>query len=252
MEASPGAAWTPAVKPYQRVTRPGLGELDDPASGIVPSSPGRLGSDAKAVWEAAEARRAALPEKLRSALGIFYTPPAVAERLLDDLAEAGARFDGTMRFCDPACGGGAFLLPVARRIADRLGAQGSSASDLASCLIGLDIDQGGLAITRAALDALAWNRFGETARWDLRRKNTLRLAVDGRLPAADVVVGPGGLVVDGLGWLGVRWLTLGALGVLVAIVVALALPNAARRRDQAAQAVKVTQQAELTAAEQAV
>jgi hypothetical protein len=64
--------------------------------------------------------------------------------------------------------------------------------------------------------------------------------------------GPRGLVVDGLGWLGVHWLTLGALGVLVAIVVALALPNAARRRDQAARAVKVTQQAERAAAEQAV
>jgi adenine-specific DNA-methyltransferase len=113
----------------------------------------------------------------------------VAERLLDDLAVAGARFDGTMRFCDPACGGGAFLLPVARRIADRLEVAGGSASDLARCLIGIDIDPGGLAITRAALDALARDRFGTSARWDLRRDNTLRLAVEGRLPAADVVVG---------------------------------------------------------------
>jgi hypothetical protein len=41
--------------------------------------------------------------------------------------------------------------------------------------------------------------------------------------------------------------------VLVAVVVvALALRNAARRRDQVAQAVKVTQQAERAAAEQAV
>ena len=64
--------------------------------------------------------------------------------------------------------------------------------------------------------------------------------------------GPRGLVVDGLGWLRVHWLTLGALGVLVAVMVALALRNAARRRDQAAQAVKVTQQAERAAAEQAV
>jgi hypothetical protein len=91
----------------------------------------------------------------------------VAERLLDDLAPAGAWFDGTMRFCDPACGGGAFLLPVARRIADHLKVAGGSASDLARCLIGIDIDPGGLAITRAALDALTNDRFGETARWDL-------------------------------------------------------------------------------------
>ncbi len=178
-----------AVKPYQRVTRPGLGELDELASSIVPAKTGHFGNDAEAVWEAAEAHRVALPETLRSALGIFYTPPAVAERLLDDLAAAGARFDGTMRFCDPACGGGAFLLPVARRIADRLAVEGASASDLARCLIGIDIDPGGLTITRIALDALARDRFGETAQWDLRRENTLRLAVEKRLPTADVVVG---------------------------------------------------------------
>jgi adenine-specific DNA-methyltransferase len=177
------------VKPYQRVTRPGLAELDELASSILPRETSRLASDPDAVWEAAEAHRAALPEQLRSALGIFYTPPTVAERLLDDLAVAGARFDGTMRFCDPACGGGAFLLPVARRIADHLVADGGSASDLASCLVGIDIDPGGLAITRASLDALARDRFGETARWELRRENALRLAVEGRLPAADVVVG---------------------------------------------------------------
>lgn len=177
------------MKPYQRVTRPGLEELDRLASGIAPRMAGRLGSDLATVWQAAEAHRAALPDELRSALGIFYTPPAVAERLLDDLAVAGARFDGTMRYCDPACGGGAFLLPIARRIADHLAVAGGSASDLARCLIGIDIDPGGLAITRAALDALAQDRFGTSARWDLRRSNTLRLAVKGGLPVADVVVG---------------------------------------------------------------
>jgi len=186
---SRGAHRLRAVKPYQRVTRLGLGELDELASSIIPVPAAHLGGDAEAVWKAAEAHRAALPDKLRSGLGIFYTPPAVAERLLDDLAAAGARFDGTMRFCDPACGGGAFLLPVARRIADHLAVVGGSAADLARCLIGIDIDPGGLAITRAALDNLARDRFGETARWDLRRENTLRLAVEGRLPAADVAVG---------------------------------------------------------------
>jgi adenine-specific DNA-methyltransferase len=177
------------MKPFQRVTRPGLGELDELAAGIVQAGTGGLASSPYAVWEAAEAHRAALPERVRSALGIFYTPPTVAERLLDDLEAAGARFDGTMRFCDPACGGGAFLLPVARRIADRLVIAGGSAHDLARCLIGVDIDLGGLAITRAALDALALDCFGETAVWDLRRENTLRLAVKGKLPKADVVVG---------------------------------------------------------------
>lgn len=177
------------MNPFQRVTRPGLGELDALAGGIASLSVGDVGCDPEHVREIAEEHRQDLPERLRSALGIFYTPPAVAERLLDDLASVGARFDGTMSFCDPACGGGAFLLPVARRVAERLSLAGGSVSDLARCLIGIDIDPGGLSITRAALDAVARKWFGVTAEWDLRLANSLRLAVEGALPTVDVVVG---------------------------------------------------------------
>jgi adenine-specific DNA-methyltransferase len=177
------------MKPYQRGSRPGLEQLDQLARTIALPDVSNPSCDPSAIWETAEAHRATLPQELQSALGVFYTPPAVAERLLDDLATAGARFDGTMSFCDPACGGGAFLLPVARRIADGLVAAGGSVSDLARCLVGIDIDPGGLAITRAALDAFALDRFGETTRWDLRVQNSLRLAEQGGLPTADVVVG---------------------------------------------------------------
>ena len=176
------------MNPFQRVTRLGLAELDELAEGIAEPDVAVLG-DADEVWAAAEAHRAALPDALRSALGIFYTPPAVADRLLDDLAAAGARFDGTMTFCDPACGGGAFLLPIARRVASRLRDNGAPVGDLARCLVGMDIDPGGLAITRSALDALAVTCFGKTSEWDLRQANVLRLAAREGLPAADVVVG---------------------------------------------------------------
>lgn len=56
-----------------------------------------------------------LPDSLRSKMGAYYTPPPLVARLLD-LAEASG-FDfahGTA--IDPACGGGAFLAPLALRM----------------------------------------------------------------------------------------------------------------------------------------
>ena len=62
-----------------------------------------------------------LPEKMRSMLGAYYTPPALVERLLDMVTEAG--FDwGKGHILDPACGGGAFLAPVAVRMLKSLDA----------------------------------------------------------------------------------------------------------------------------------
>ncbi|MHB8910911.1 MAG: HsdM family class I SAM-dependent methyltransferase [Syntrophales bacterium] len=56
-----------------------------------------------------------LPDKMRSTLGAYYTPPALVERLLDMVSEAG--FDWRRgRILDPACGGGAFLAPIAARM----------------------------------------------------------------------------------------------------------------------------------------
>lgn len=56
-----------------------------------------------------------LPAAMRSKRGAYYTPPTLVERLLDMVSEAG--FDwGRGRILDPACGGGAFLAPVAARM----------------------------------------------------------------------------------------------------------------------------------------
>jgi hypothetical protein len=56
-----------------------------------------------------------LPELMRSSLGAFYTPPALSERLIDLAMAAG--FDPARHSaCDPSCGGGAFLAPVAARM----------------------------------------------------------------------------------------------------------------------------------------
>ena len=58
-----------------------------------------------------------MPTKLRAELGAYYTPPALCERLLDMATRAGVDWQSA-RVLDPACGGGAFLSPVARRMVE--------------------------------------------------------------------------------------------------------------------------------------
>ena len=60
-----------------------------------------------------------MPGGLRAQLGAYYTPPALCERLLDMATEAGVDWCSA-RVLDPACGGGAFLAPAARRMAESL------------------------------------------------------------------------------------------------------------------------------------
>ena len=61
-----------------------------------------------------------LPTGWRSSHGVFYTPPALAERLLDQAAAAGVDW-ASARVLDPAAGAGAFLIPAARRMLRALG-----------------------------------------------------------------------------------------------------------------------------------
>ena len=58
-----------------------------------------------------------MPARFRARLGAHYTPPALCERLLDMATEAGVDWRSA-RVLDPACGGGAFLAPMARRMAE--------------------------------------------------------------------------------------------------------------------------------------
>jgi adenine-specific DNA-methyltransferase len=61
-----------------------------------------------------------LPQEYRSQYGVFYTPPVLTERLLDLAEQSGVDW-GTARILDPACGGGAFLAPAAKRMLAALG-----------------------------------------------------------------------------------------------------------------------------------
>ncbi|MHC3773856.1 HsdM family class I SAM-dependent methyltransferase [Pantoea agglomerans] len=60
-----------------------------------------------------------LEKDYRKQLAMFFTPPALTRRLLDDLSANGVDFANSS-FCDPACGGGAFLAPIALRMREEL------------------------------------------------------------------------------------------------------------------------------------
>ncbi len=84
-----------------------------------------------------------LPSALRSSLGAFYTPPPLVSRLLDLAEEAGFDF-ATGSAIDPACGGGAFLAPVALRMVEAAERAGESPAwilaRLGKRLAGAEID----------------------------------------------------------------------------------------------------------------
>jgi adenine-specific DNA-methyltransferase len=56
-----------------------------------------------------------LPPEDRASRGVFYTPPGASDRLMA-MAEATGIDWHSVRVADVACGGGAFLAPIARRI----------------------------------------------------------------------------------------------------------------------------------------
>lgn len=94
-----------------------------------------------------------LPGKERSALGAFYTPPALTQRLLD-LADEGGVDWSSARVLDPASGGGAFLLEVAarkRRALEKCEPPFVLAH-LGTHLSGLELDPHAASLSQAALE----------------------------------------------------------------------------------------------------
>ncbi|HEV2302322.1 MAG TPA: N-6 DNA methylase, partial [Stellaceae bacterium] len=93
-----------------------------------------------------------LPAQFRAQQGIFYTPPELADRLLRMAEEAGIDWR-TARVLDPACGGGAFLIGVAVRMAHALeGAEPAIAlQSIVARLGGFDFDPFGAWLAQAML-----------------------------------------------------------------------------------------------------
>lgn len=62
-------------------------------------------------------------EGYRKQLAMYFTPVSLTQGLLDDLALQGVDF-GSQSFMDPACGGAAFLVPIAQRMQKALATKG--------------------------------------------------------------------------------------------------------------------------------
>lgn len=68
-------------------------------------------------------------EECRRKFAMYFTPPLLTCRLLDDLSTSGVDFT-VGKFCDPACGGAAFLAPIAMRMRDTLRQRGASPAQI--------------------------------------------------------------------------------------------------------------------------
>ena len=95
----------------------------------------------------------ALPDDYRARHGIFYTPAALVDHLLDMVTTAGLDWR-IARVLDPACGGGGFLVAAAARIVSALDRTDPALAlrQLAHRLHGFEQDPFGAWLAQAALD----------------------------------------------------------------------------------------------------
>ncbi len=96
-----------------------------------------------------------LPRAYRAKNGIYYTPSVLTERLIDLATSAGTDWT-KCRVLDPACGGGAFLAPLARRMVRALPdcSPAILLKNIGTRLRGYEIDPFGALLAQAALDAV--------------------------------------------------------------------------------------------------
>lgn len=129
----------------------------------------------------------------RKKLAMFFTPASLTEGLLDDLVEQGVDF-ASQSFMDPACGGGAFLTPIALRMRAELEAEGISPLKLLKHieknLHGTDLDKTLCQLSKRfllmALHDLV-QKTGYMPKFDIRRANSLSQGT-ANLGEMDVVV----------------------------------------------------------------
>ena len=132
-----------------------------------------------------------MPKQRRAELGAYYTPPALSDRLLDMATEAGVDWR-TAQVLDPACGGGAFLSPVARRmVASMEGADPVTAlKSVEKRLCGIELDPFAAWLSQVFLDATLtnlWTAVGRRPQISIQVQNALEARPKG--PGFDLVVG---------------------------------------------------------------
>ena len=198
--ASVGAYWKQARGPWGRRWR--LRQLPRGLEiGILPAEADGLATrigEAAAQLGALEASYSLgllytgmMPDRFRAEQGAYYTPPALCERLLDMAADAGVDWSSA-RVLDPACGGGAFLAPVALRMAESLKDVDAKAvlKDIGQRLVGFELDPFAAWMSQAFLDVVLADRClaaGERMRPVVRVCDSLEREASGE--GFDLVVG---------------------------------------------------------------
>ena len=130
---------------------------------------------------------------VRAKQALYFTPPKLADRVLDNLVARGASLtDG--HWHDPACGGAAFLVPTAQRMADALSKAGhrpkTVLKKLQKQLSGSDLDDNLLDVSEQFLRMALYPYIAATGvipTFTLRRVDGLLTTSDERV-APDVVV----------------------------------------------------------------
>ncbi|MER8719809.1 SAM-dependent methyltransferase [Mesorhizobium sp. M0999] len=129
-----------------------------------------------------------MPSKRRQRLSAYFTPPAISNRVVEQLIDFGFN-PLSSTIIDPACGGAAFLAPFARAIEDTLSKTrpAENAINMLHRIVGLEIEPG-LAALSETLIADTLNVNGHNVEGKVvQRVNALRpgLIEDGSF---DVVV----------------------------------------------------------------
>lgn len=136
---------------------PDLDHLPDPAAASADSIGGAAATfdPETAAYAIGLTYTGMLPSSFRASYGVFYTPPPLTARLLDQATSAGVDWK-TCRVLDPACGGGAFLAPVARRILEAFPnvTPAILVENIGNRLRGYEIDSFAAWLSQVTLDAV--------------------------------------------------------------------------------------------------
>ena len=133
---------------------------------------------------------AMLPERMRSELGAFYTPPCLVSRLLDLADETGVVWTSA-RVLDPATGAGAFLVQIAERMVEASAdaAPAIALRSISSRLRGFEIDPIAAGLAQGALE-IVLHDLAEAAGMPVQRMVSVCNSLDQTpVPVFDLVVG---------------------------------------------------------------
>lgn len=110
---------------------------------------------------------------LRKRHGIVYTPEPIVEIILDNVLPVSSSELSRSVICDPACGDGAFLVSVARRVLTQL--NHNEAMRVLSQMVGFDIDRDAIEKCKSNLNNIL-NIFypNESIDWNIYEHNVIQ------------------------------------------------------------------------------